>query len=41
MGVQSLGAIFIRVSKLENSIPFYSALGLRNKLFLFWEEHKT
>ena len=29
MGAQSLGAIFIRVRNLENSIPFYSALGLR------------
>ncbi|MBD3922064.1 VOC family protein [Paenibacillus sp. PR3] len=29
MGAQSLGAVFIRVTNLENSIPFYSALGLR------------
>ncbi|QHW31342.1 VOC family protein [Paenibacillus rhizovicinus] len=37
MGVHSLGAIFIRVSNLENSIPFYSALGLRFRGIEDWD----
>lgn len=37
MGVQSLGAIFIRVTSLENSIPFYSALGLRFRGIEDWD----
>lgn len=37
MGVQSLGAIFVRVRNLENSIPFYSALGLRLRGIEDWD----
>lgn len=37
MGAQSLGAVFLRVSKLENSIPFYSALGLRFRGIENWD----
>ncbi|REE83875.1 hypothetical protein A8990_11654 [Paenibacillus taihuensis] len=37
MGAQSLGAIFIRVTNLENSIPFYSALGLRFRGIEEWD----
>lgn len=37
MGVQSLGSVFVRVTNLENSIPFYSALGLHCRGIENWD----
>ncbi|BBH20584.1 hypothetical protein Back11_19290 [Paenibacillus baekrokdamisoli] len=37
MGVQTLGSVFVRVTSLENSIPFYSALGLRCRGIENWD----